>query len=355
MHSYDEVRVLLGIVFGEPQNACSGGSTGEVVELLAGYALDAESFHHHASTASIAVDHVVDLRLLAVEDRDVEVVFSNKNFLGDLHDAHRAVARKGDDVIHPRAFADGFVALHAIAGEAFLAVDVESVVRDDDLFRIDAVEGGELGAALAALSVALLDSFIPLDGVGGEALEVLFRLGDLVLESAEVFVGLEGVELGDALDTDFGEADDVLLGDFTAEETEVGAQPGPDFLDDGFPGFAFLDAAVNALLDEDLLEAGKMPLLLEFAELDLELLTDQVAGLLGAVLEDLGDAEEAGFVVLNDAGVRRDADLAIAEGVKGLQSLVGVGAGGKVDADLDVLGGAILDLGDAHLALLVRF
>ena len=97
-----------------------------------------------------------------------------------------------------------------------------------------------------------------------------------------------------------------------------------------------------------------MPFLLELAELDLELLPDEVAGLPGAVFEDFGDAEEAGFVVLDDAGVRRDADLAVAEGVEGLQGGVGVDPGGKMDADLDVLGGAVLDLGDAHLALLVR-
>ena len=94
-----------------------------------------------------------------------------------------------------------------------------------------------------------------------------------------------------------------------------------------------------------------MPFFLKLAKPDLKFLPDKLASLFGAVAQDFGDAEEARFVVLNDTGIRRDADFAIGEGVERLQGLVGVDAGGKEDTDLDMLGGAVLDLGDADLAL----
>ena len=73
------------------------------------------------------------------------------------------------------------------------------------------------------------------------------------------------------------------------------------------PGLALLDVAVDAVLDEDLLQRAEVPLLLEFAEPDLELQLEQVAGLLRGAPEDLGDAEELRLAVGDHAGVRRDA------------------------------------------------
>ena len=98
-----------------------------------------------------------------------------------------------------------------------------------------------------------------------------------------------------------------------------------------------------------------MPFFLKLAKPDFKFLSDQLARLFGAVAQNFGDAEEAGFVVLNDTGIRRDADFAIGKGVERLQGLVGVDPGGQEDADLDMLGGAVLDFGDAHFALVDRF
>ena len=45
----------------------------------------------------------------------------------------------------------------------------------------------------------------------------------------------------------------------------------PDILQDLLPCGRFFNVAVDALLDENLLQAGKMPLLLEFLQLNLQL------------------------------------------------------------------------------------
>ena len=60
--------------------------------------------------------------------------------------------------------------------------------------------------------------------------------------------GLEAVVGGDALDADFGEARDVVVGDLAAELLEKRLQAGADFGEDAFPGLGFLDVAVDAFL-----------------------------------------------------------------------------------------------------------
>jgi hypothetical protein len=70
-------------------------------------------------------------------------------------------------------------------------------------------------------------------------------------------------------------------------------QPLADLLQHAFPGLRLLDPAVDALLDEDAFERIPVPLLLEFAELDLEFALEQRLGLVDrAALEDFADAEE---------------------------------------------------------------
>jgi hypothetical protein len=170
-------------------------------------------------------------------------------------------------------------------------------------------------------------------------------------------VGLEAVVGGDALDADLGEADDVLVGHLAAELLEEGLQAAADLGEDALPGLRFLDEAVDALLDEDALEGIPVPLLLEFAELDLEFALEEFLGGLGAGLEDVADAEEDGFVVAgvgvadDDAGGGVELHLAAGEDVELLDDLVGLGALREVDEDLDLVGGVVVDVLDLDLAL----
>jgi hypothetical protein len=114
------------------------------------------------------------------------------------------------------------------------------------------------------------------------------RLAFVSLMPSSIFfmrlVGLEAVVGGDALDADFGEARDVLLGHVAAELFQERLQAAADPRQHAFPGLRFLDEAVDTLLDEDALERVPVPLLLEFAELDLEFALEEFLGGLGAAL-----------------------------------------------------------------------
>ena len=76
-----------------------------------------------------------------------------------------------------------------------------------------------------------------------------------------------------------------------------GFRPSRISVEDALPGLRFLDLPVDPLLDEDALEGVPVPLLLEFAEPDLELLLEQRLRRVDAALEDVADAEEERLVV----------------------------------------------------------
>ncbi len=121
------------------------------------------------------------------------------------------------------------------------------------------------------------------------------RLPHALFDLLHRLVGLETVVGGDALDADLGEAHDVLLGHLAAELLEKGFQAAANLGEDAFPGLGFLDEPVDALLDEDALERIPVPLLLEFAELDLEFALEEGLGGLDAGFEDVADAEKCGL------------------------------------------------------------
>ena len=59
-----------------------------------------------------------------------------------------------------------------------------------------------------------------------------------------------------------------------------------------------------------------MPVVLEFVESDLKLLTEQFSGMVGAVAEHIVHAEELRFMVYDDACVRRNRHFAVCKGVE---------------------------------------
>lgn len=90
----------------------------------------------------------------------------------------------------------------------------------------------QFGLALAPFAVLLFNPGKMSDRELGQRLQVVFHLLDVALDTANVFVGLETVELGDALDLDFGQADDILLGHFTAQAGFERIEPFVDRLQD---------------------------------------------------------------------------------------------------------------------------
>ena len=246
----------LGGVAGEVEDAGAGFTFGQVILLIAGHATGGEVLGQGGAGLTVAVNHAVGegVGLGAVEDVDMENVLTEEGLVADFADFEGAVLGDGNYVVEAGAFADGFVLLHAGSGEAFFAIHVEGLVGDDDFLRDDFLEGGELGLTLAAFAVFLLQFLEPLDGVFGEVFEVLLGLGDGIFEGLDLFVGFEAVELGDALDLDFEQAEDVVLRDLALEKFFVGLEAGIDGLDHSLPGLFLFDPAVDAFFDKDLFQ-----------------------------------------------------------------------------------------------------
>ena len=136
---------------------------------------------------------------------------------------------------------------------------------------------------------------------------------------------------------------------------DVRLESGMDGLQNGLPRLAFLDVPVYPILDEDLFQRGEMPGFLKFAEADFQLPAQQHAGAVRAPLQDLLDTQEDRLVVLDDTGIRGDADFAVREGVEGIDGPVRADAVGQVNDDLDLFGRIVLHPLDLDLALSLAF
>ena len=249
----------------EPEDLTSRSPLGDRIHLVPGHGGDVEALHKRPPTAgllAVAVDQVVRGALIAsLPDAHVENVLAKEGLGRHLGHLHRAILPEDDDVGDVRAVTDvlPFSPRHVDAHEALLEVGVEFVVGDGHLGAVDGAEGLEHGFALPPLAELLLQLAVPLHRVVGEVGQVVLDLVDLHLEVGDALIGLLGVELGDALDPDLGQARDILVGDRTDQMLDVRFESGVDGLQDGLPGLALLDVAVDAVLDEDLLQRSEVP------------------------------------------------------------------------------------------------
>ena len=208
------------------------------------------------ASATIAIHHAISLGVGfgAVIDVDVQDVLTEEGFVADFGDDELAFLVDRQEVAEVRAFADGFVFLHTDPSEAFLAVDVECFIGDDHFVCHDFFERGQLGLTFAAFAVFLDQLFEPPDGVFGKLLEVALRFLDGLFEAFDQFVGTNRVELGNALNLNFEQTQNVVAGDFAFKDFFVGLESDIDGLDYSFPSLFFFDTAVNTFLDKDFFE-----------------------------------------------------------------------------------------------------
>ena len=187
----------------------------------------------------------------------------------------------------------------------------------------------------------------------GQRLQVVFHLLDVALDTANVFVGLETVELGDALDLDFGQADDILLGHFTAQAGFERIEPFVDRLQDTFPRGTLLDIMKDLLLDKYFLQRRHVPVLLQFAQPDIQFGLEQFARMVDTTAKYLPHAHEVRLVVHNHARIRRDRHFAIRKSVQRVDSLVRRLVVAHMDDNLDPVRRIVVDLFDLDLALVI--
>ena len=155
-------------------------------------------------------------------------------------------------------------------------------------------------------------------------ISVIVNLFYLLLDTQDEVVGLVLVEFEDALHLDFHEAEDVVLGHLADKLGIIGGETLIDILAGGIhircvlKGFSLVDA----LLDEDFLQRGKMELFEQFALAYLQFLPQQVFGVVCGVAQQVADSEELRPFVDDDAAVGRDVDFAVGKGIEGVDGLV---------------------------------
>src|SRR5690606_36348493 len=141
------------------------------------------------------------------------------------------------------------------------------------------------GAAREFGAVAVDQVLQPLDGGAGQVAQLLRRLGEALLDLRLLLAAALEVVGGDAADAQLEQALHVLVVHRAYEEARVLLHPGDDALAHGVLGLGVLEAAVDALLDEDPLEREPVLAVDELALLPLELRLDALAELLGERLQ----------------------------------------------------------------------
>ena len=297
----------------------------QVVFLVARHRSHVEALDEVPALLTVTVDGVVDgTRVVLLEHAEVEHVLADEEFLGHTDDLVLAVLVEDDDIVEVGAVADELVLLQTGADEAVSTVDVEFLVRLCHLRGLDSVEVAYLRQSWVVLAVFILEELEPVGRHLRQVRQVALYLLDLCLQSRHELVGLVLVELQDALHLDLEQLQDIVLRHLTHEGGVVGRQSFVNMFADLVDVGCLLEflVLIDAFLDKDFLQRLEVELFEQFVLADLEFLTDEVLRAVCRVAQHVADGEELWLVVLDDATVGRDVDLAVGKGIEGVDGLV---------------------------------
>ena len=112
---------------------------------------------------------------------------------------------------------------------------------------------------------------------------------------------------------------------------------------------------VDALFNEPFFERLVMPLLLEFALLDFQFLTEQFQGVAHRCFQNFGYRGKARLVLLDYAGIGRNGNLTVGKCVQCIDCNIGRNARLKFYQNFGIFGGVVVNFPDFYLVLLVGF
>ena len=176
----------------------------------------------------------------------------------------------------------------------------------------------------------------------------------LVLQGIDFLVQGFGVELGNLAHRFFHQLEDVFHHNFPVEEVLVVLHLGQDVLQLLFPAHLVLfQDLIDAVLEEDALQGGVVPVLFQLCELVLQLGLEDVPRVISIVFQDLVHGEEHRLVVPDDAGIGRNLGLALGEGVQRVDGFVRRDIGGKMNHNFHFVGGHVFNLLDVDFLLVL--
>ena len=348
----DALRLSV-VVYREPEDAGAFGPGGDVVILVPGDGGDGKALGIVVGTLSVPVNHIVDGALVsAVEYAGVQEVFPEEGLVAHLGYAEFAVPGDHDDFAQVGAVAEilALIPAQADSHEAFLQVGIQLGVVGDHLGDGDVLQGGDFRQAGPLFAVFAFEFLEPVDGELDDVVQMVPDFLHLVFQGVYFFVQGLGVELGNLADRFLHQLQDVFHHDLPVQEVFVVLHLGQDVVQLLFPThLVLLQDLINAVLEEDPFQGGVVPVFLQFGQAVFQLGLQDVAGVPGVVFQNLVHGEEYGLVVADDAGVGGYLGFALGEGVEGVDGLVRRNIGRKMDDNLHLVGGHVLDFLDVDL------
>ena len=344
------------MVDGKPENGRTRLALGDIVIFIPVDGSNVETLGIIDGSLAVAVNHIVNSPFVAaVEYSNVKEVLAEESFVGNLCDLVLAVLSDDDDFREVGAVADVFAAivlLESDTHEALGEIGVELGVVVDDLRGGDGLEGSNFSLAREEVAVFLLQPFEPVDRIGCKMVELVADFGNLLLGIADFLLHSLDVELGNLAHRLFDQLEDVFHHNLPAEQLLVLLHRGKNLVELNLPALLVLfQHLVNAVFEENLFKRTVVPALLELIEANLQLTAKQLPGVVGAVFEDIVDAQELRLAVDDDAGIRGDGNFALGEGIQGVYCLVGRHVIRKMDDNLHLVGGHIVYLLDFDFTL----
>ena len=250
------LTILVGAEIGDARTLLA---LRDVIDLIAHHRSDGKALDHMRATLAVAIDDIIDgaIVVLAI-DVEIKHVLADIDLLIDLHHLVLTGLIDDKDFVNLRAVADKFRfgLLETCADESLGLVEPKFHIRLDDLGGIDRIEVAYLGVTRIVGAILLLEVLEPLDGIGGQVLEVSFHLLNLLLGQQDVFLGLLAVELVDTSHLDILQSQQVVAGNFAHKVLLERFEPHIDVCEGSIEvlGLLVFLALVDAFLDEDLFE-----------------------------------------------------------------------------------------------------
>ena len=97
-----------------------------------------------------------------------------------------------------------------------------------------------------------------------------------------------------------------------------------------------------------------MPLILQLAELDFQLLTQQIQRVLGRCFQDIIHPHKLGLILVNHTGQRRNTHLAIGKGIQSINRQIRTDPGRQLHFDFYILRRIVNDLLNLDLSVITR-
>ena len=179
--------------------------------------------------------------------------------------------------------------------------------------------------------------------------------GNLLLNVVYLGVTLLDVEAGNLPYRLLHELEHIIACNFLVQKRLVNLQGLVDLVHLAVPasGLLVFQELVLAFLEEDLFKRQGVPAFFQFAEPDLKFLLQEVSGAEGAEFQHFGYGQEVRLVILYDAGVRVDGNLAVRKRVESVNGLVRRFSCGQRNHYFRLLSAQVLNLADLDLALVV--